>query len=320
MGGEHAHDPDVPAGWALAATPDEADRLLAMFNGCAHCATEAARLREVVHWLGAVEPVQPRDELRERVLSRARAARRSTAATPVEVLAYAAQVESLDALLAGLGPPDWGTAVVGDRDVRGLVRHLTSNDALVTADLGVGERASGEHHIRRRWRERATALLAEVTPRPADRFDEPVRLAGRRPAVGPLRDGLIQRAFETWIHADDIRTALALPSHPPPPEHLRLIADLGARLLPTALAALGTRRPGRWARLVLADPGGGNWDVPLGPGPVGAEPDTVLTLDAVEFCRLLAGRRAPVGLCRGVEGDPGLARLILEAATTLGCE
>lgn len=319
MDRDHEHDPEMLIGWALAVSPEDADRIRTTLNGCASCATGARKLRGVVHLLGTVDPVEPPAELRSKVLARARAALHRTAPVPMQTLAYAGQVAALDALLAELTPADWAARVPGDRDVRGLIAHLSSNDALVTADVREGG-AADRGHARDVWRAGATALLAEVRPRGADRLGQPVRLAGRRPTTRPLSDGLVQRAFETWIHADDIRTAVGLPPVPPPAEHLHLIADLGARLLPLALVALGTVRPGRLARLDLTGPGAGGWEVPLATGPVSGDPVAAITMEAIEFCRLLAGRRTPAEVGHDATGDPAVAQMILHAATTLGCE
>jgi RNA polymerase sigma factor (sigma-70 family) len=75
-------------------------------------------------------------------------------------------------------------------------------------------------------------VLARFTSSDAALLRREVRLAGTRPVRDTARSALVQRAFETWIHADDIRTALGRAAEPPSPHHLRLIADLGASLLP----------------------------------------------------------------------------------------
>jgi hypothetical protein len=48
--------------------------------------------------------------------------------------------------------------------------------------------------------------------------DELLRhLAARQPAAGP--DAALGQAFETWIHADDVRAAPGRPPRPPGPAH-----------------------------------------------------------------------------------------------------
>jgi uncharacterized protein (TIGR03083 family) len=329
MDREHEHDPEAQAAWALAATPDAAGRILTTLNGCADCAAEAARLRGAVDWLGSAQPVRPPARLREAVLASARASRRTTRLGSLPALAYATQVEALDALLAGLSPVEWRAPVPRHGDVRGVIAHLTANDEMVATDLGLGPSGRGDggrRHVRQIWRDRATMVLDQVpaggagqgADEPAGPLDRPVRLAGKYHAVRPLRDGLVQRAFETWTHADDVRAVMDLPPRPPPADHLRLIAELGVKLLPTALAA-ATPGGGEWpVRLVLHGPGGGTWDLPPG-RERGRRPEVTISTDIVEFCRLLANRREPEQFSATVAGDPARARIVMRAVASLGC-
>ena len=101
--------------------------------------------------------------------------------------------------------------------------------------------------------------------------------------AGPGPEATLRKAFETWIHADDVRVALGRPPSPPAPAHLHAVIALGVRLLPPAIGAIGADRPGGAVALALGDPGGGQWTVP-----------------------------AP--------GDRALAAGLLRAAATLGCD
>jgi uncharacterized protein (TIGR03083 family) len=319
MDSEHEHDPEAQVAWALAATPDAAGRVLTTLNGCASCAAEATRLRGVVDWLGTAQPIRPPARLREAVLGAARASRRRTQLGSLQAFAYATQVEALDALLTGLSPIEWRVPVPRHGDVRGVITHLAANDEMVATDLGLPlPDDGGDRHVRQVWRDRASMVLEQVPVGAADPLSRPVRLAGKYHAVRPLRDGLVQRAFETWIHADDVRAVMDLPPRPPPADHVRLIVELGVRLLPTALAAAA---PGAdtWAvRLVLHGPGGGAWDLPPEHGP-GRPYDVTITTDAVEFCRMLGNRRPPDECAGTVEGDPARVRTVLRAVASLGC-
>jgi uncharacterized protein (TIGR03083 family) len=317
MDREHEHDFEAQAAWALAATSDEAGRILTTRNGCAACAAEATMLRGAVDWLGSAQPVRPPARLRDAVLAAARASRRTTSPGSPQAVAYATQVEALDALLARLSPMDWRAAVPGHGNVRGLIAHLAANDQMVATDLGLPEPSGAVRHVRQIWRDRAATVLESVPASATAPLDRPVRLAGRYQAVRPLRDGLVQRAFETWTHADDVRAALDLPPRPPPADHLRLIAELGARLLPTALAAAAPG--GEWpVRLVLQGAGGGTWDLPPERAPAAA-PVVTVTCDVVEFCRLLAGRRAPAEFAAVADGHPDSVLTVLRAIASLGC-
>jgi len=149
-----------------------------------------------------------------------------------------------------------------------------------------------------------------------------VRLAGRgEPRPAPLRDALVQRAFETWIHRDDIARLVGRPPSPPPPEQVRRIAALAVRSLPGALRAHRVWAPGRAVRVVLSGPGGGEWAVPLGHEPAEASRmAATIATDAVEFCLLVAHRRGVDELPHAVTGEPALAARVLAVAATLGCD
>ncbi|HZB29230.1 MAG TPA: hypothetical protein VE465_03590 [Streptosporangiaceae bacterium] len=70
-----------------------------------------------------------------------------------------------------------------------------------------------------------------------------------------------------------------------------------------------------------ADParrGGGTWDLP--PERDRAAPSAVIiTCDVVEFCRLLAGRRAPEEFTTVADGHPESVLTVLRAIASLGC-
>ena len=80
-----------------------------------------------------------------------------------------------------------------------------------------------------------------------------------------LGDVLIQRAFEIWTHADDIRLALELPLLPPPPPSLAIMSATAVETVPFLLAATGVTAEGRTARLTLTldGAGGAAYDIDL---------------------------------------------------------
>ncbi len=151
----------------------------------------------------------------------------------------------------------------------------------------------------------------------------------------PLRDALLDRAFECWMHAEDIAEAVDYPYRPPAPRHLHGMIDLAARMLPGALAArrraglaaparsrhlVTAGRPGRSLRLEIEGLGGGEWLIPLdSPGAVGSAEHEVahVALDGAEFCRLAAGHVAPQEAAAGRAGDPEAIRDVLYAAASL---
>ncbi|MFK4145894.1 zf-HC2 domain-containing protein [Streptomyces sp. NPDC004065] len=151
----------------------------------------------------------------------------------------------------------------------------------------------------------------------------------------PLPDAMLDRAFECWVHAEDIAEAVDYPYAPPAPRHLHRMIDLAARTLPGVLAArrlaglaspARTRRlvaagePGRSLRLEIEGLGGGEWLIPLdAPGAVGSAEHEVahVALDGVEFCRLAAGHVAPRDAAAGQVGDREAIRDVLYAAASL---
>ena len=131
---------------------------------------------------------------------------------------------------------------------------------------------------------------------------------------------LVQRGFETWIHADDIRTAMGRSTEPPPPDQLKLIAGLGASLLPRALRAAGRSHPGHTARLILTGTASGEWSIPLDPETTPGPPAITVRADTEGFCRLLANRHDPRTFPHQAEGDPALVADLLYVTATLGCD
>ena len=133
----------------------------------------------------------------------------------------------------------------------------------------------------------------------------------------PLGTLLVVRAFELWIHDNDIRQAVGLPPSVPDPSMLSLMTQAAAWLLPRAVARSGPSEPAN-VHLVLTGPGGGTWDIPIGDGPPAAE--VAIVTDAVEFCRLAANRATPDDLSLHITGDADRAALVLAAAPTLALD
>ncbi|MGW1890004.1 zf-HC2 domain-containing protein [Streptomyces sp. NPDC002004] len=149
----------------------------------------------------------------------------------------------------------------------------------------------------------------------------------------PLRDALLDRAFECWVHADDIARAVDYPYEPPAPRHLHRMIDLAARMLPGVLAArrraglagapralVAAGAPGRSLRLEIEGAGGGEWLIALdSPGALASPEHEVahVALDGVEFCRLAAGHVPPEEAAAGQTGDREAIRDVLTAAASL---
>jgi uncharacterized protein (TIGR03083 family) len=146
-----------------------------------------------------------------------------------------------------------------------------------------------------------------------------VAIHGLRLTVDQL---LVVRAFELWTHENDLRAAIDLPPSSPDPSVLALMTELAVRSLPRGVERAGLRPSGRPVRVVLTGPGGGTWDVALG----SPEPDAVpaqrtrIVADAVDFCRLVAGRAARRAIDIDVAGDAAAADDVLTAAASLALD
>jgi hypothetical protein len=310
----HADISGMLGAWTLDGCSDtEAAAVRAHLGECADCAARARRLRSAAGWLG-IDSVQPApEELRRSVLAAARE-RRPPATLVTLTNAYADQVALLDAALAHMSPADWSRADSRHGDVRGVLGHLADNDALLAADLGLPAvplpATDDGPAMRVAWRTQADAMLAGVGEADLDRT---VRLAGRgqRPAR-TLRDALVQRAFETWTHRDDIGAMNPIA----PPGQVHRIVGLAVALLPAALRASDPAQADRAWRLVLHGSADGDWTVPAG----AARVEVTIGAAAVDFARLAANRRSPRSMLHTVTGDHVLAEAILRVVTTLGCD
>ncbi|MEU6575526.1 zf-HC2 domain-containing protein [Streptomyces sp. NPDC046805] len=354
--------------WALAAcSAAETAAVEEHLGRCGACADEALRLRGAVGLLQRPENLDLDPGLRTRVLENCLDRRPPRIPVPEWAAPYDAESARLDALLQDIGDSEWhapvrlrwfedGAARNRRTTVAGVIAHLLSVDGLVAVALGlddplgltggesvVGPAARTEAYwrashfpptrtVRRPWREQSHHLVrtASFTGSGAGRL-----------AVSygdfelPLHDAMLDRAFEIWVHAEDIAEAVDYPYEPPSPRHLHGMIDLAARMLPSALAArrqaglaspLPPRHlvpaggPGRSLRLEIEGSGGGEWLIPLdSPGAMGSAAREVahVALDDVEFCRLAAGHVSPQEAAAGQDGDREAIRDVLFAAAAL---
>jgi uncharacterized protein (TIGR03083 family) len=277
-------------------------------------------------------------EARARVLAAARDVRPAgqpvpavPAITPVD--AYRLAADALDGTLAALGAADWARPAIRDLDVQGLVGHLAGVEEDVrraiggdtaVADAGhvestqaAAERQAGLPPARTlgEWRDataQTLALLAGI-----DDLDRAIALHGMRLPLGSL---LLVRAFELWVHENDIRQSTGRPASAPEPSALRLMTTLAARLLPGAALRSGVLTPAR-LRLVLTGRGGGTWDLLLGDDDGRAAlPRLSIVADAVAFCRLAADRIRPADLDAHLTGSRELAGRVLAATPALALD
>ncbi|MFE3161661.1 maleylpyruvate isomerase N-terminal domain-containing protein [Streptomyces sp. NPDC059224] len=351
--------------WALAAcSTAEALTVEIHLGDCGACADEARRLREAVGLLHQPESLDLDPGLRTRVLEACLDRRPPRVPIPAWAAPYDAETARLDALLQDIGDAEWhapvrlrwfdGSAPTSRRTtVAGVIAHLLSVDGLVAAALGLADplgEATGQgpaartetfwqashfpptRAVRKPWREQSHRLVQTVsfTGGGAGRLG-----VSYGDFALPLHDAMLDRAFECWVHAEDIAVAVDYPYEPPAPRFLHRMIDLAARMLPVALAArrqaglatpgptphlVPAGRPGRSLRLEIEGNGGGEWLIPLdSPGAVGSEEFEVahVALDDVEFCRLAAGHVPPEDAAAGQLGDRTAIRDVLFAAASL---
>lgn len=272
------------------------------------------------------------------VLSAALRARPALPRVAGHAVPYAAAVAGLKALLPE-AEGRWPTPVVHDWDVHATLAHLLAADEPLAGRLGIGPRVpgtpvegegegegEGEADWAGAWNRRTAEVIAHEHGRtPAETVadwsaqaaallatpeaHDPELAARATTLMGvrlPVAEHFLVRAFETWIHTDDIGRALGLAVPPPPADHLGQLVRLAVRILGLALGP--TAPP-----VLFAVTGGEQWVLGSEDEPVGAE----LTLDPVDFCLLVGGRYAPEEVPRGTTGDEAAVRNVLERAAAL---
>ncbi|MFE8947517.1 MDMPI N domain containing protein [Streptomyces sp. NPDC007856] len=357
--------------WALAAcSAAETAAVEDHLGFCGGCADEARRLREAVGLLHQPESLDLDPGLRTRVLQSCLEGRPPRIPVPGWAAPYDAETARLDALLQDFGDAEWhapvrlrwfeaDSAKSRRTTVAGVIAHLLSVDGLVALALGledpladvVGAAAQDAvgpaerteafwrtshfpptRSVRGPWREQSHGLVRTVSFTGGN-------AGGLAVSYGdfelPLHDAMLDRAFESWVHAEDIAEAVDYPYQPPAPRHLNRMIDLAARMLPAALARrrqsglaspargrhLGLAgEPGRSLRLEIEGAAGGEWLIPLDSPAALASADLEVAhvaLDGVEFCRLAAGRVSPEEAAVGQVGDREAIRDVLFATAGL---
>jgi len=274
--------------------------------------------------------------LRERVLAaslRARAAGRAEPAAPgiSPLEAYSRAADALYGMLCVLRDDDWRRPALRDLDVQGLVGHLTGVEEDVHRCLAGDPEVAAASHVgstqaaaarqagrppaqtRAEWRRAADRTVSLVDA--AGDLHAEVAVHGMRVPLGLL---LVTRAFELWVHDNDIRLAAALPPSVPDASTLSLMTETAARLLPYSAARSGLSEHTS-VHLVLTGPGGGTWDVLIGQIPPSPTAVGIVT-DSVGFCRLVANRATPELLDLHITGDQDRAAEVLAAASALALD
>lgn len=364
---EHQVLKSLLGAWALAACSAEETAAVEDHLGvCGSCAEEALRLRGAVGLLQRPESLDLDPGLRTRVLESCLERRPPRIPIPKWAKPYDAETARLDALLQDFGDAEWHAPVRlrwFDADeatsrrttVAGVMAHLLSVDGLVAVALGLDDplgevpadaptpagrteaywRASHfppTRSVRTPWREQSHDLVRTVsfTGGTTGKLTVPYG-----DFALPLHDAMLDRAFECWVHAEDIADAVDYPYEPPSPRHLNRMIDLAARMLPAVLAdrrqkglaapahgrhLVPAGEPGRTLRLEIEGHGGGEWLIPLdSPAAMGSAEHEVahVALDGVEFCQLAAGHVPPADAAAGQVGDRDAIRDVLYAAASM---
>ncbi|WP_338057914.1 zf-HC2 domain-containing protein [Streptomyces abyssalis] len=359
--------------WALAAcSAEETAAVEGHLSECGACADEALRLRDAVGLLHPEDSLDLDPMLRSQVLEGCMVRRAPRVPVPEWAAPYDAEASRLDALLRDMADAEWFAPVLlrwfdgrqhAEREttVAGVIAHLLAVDGLVATALGlpdpldaaVPERAAqggGPSGPARRteefwnadcdvlrtpsargpWREQGHAMVRTASFAGSG-------AAGLDVLYGdftlPVRDALLDRAFECWMHAEDIADAIHYPYTAPQGKHMHRMVDLAARLLPgtiawrrrTGLAGAPQRlttagAPGRALHLEVEGDGGGDWYIPLDSPAASVRPDDAVAhvaLDSYEFCQLVAGHVPPLETAAGQDGDPEAVRDVLFAAASL---
>lgn len=313
-----------------ACEPDESVAIEAVLARRPDLAREAARLSRAATWIGATEALDPPLTLRGNVMGTARTRRAGERDDPAIDL-YRTQSERFEDAVDLVTDTALDAPTTNGLSCRDLVIHEAAQESLMAQ--AVGETPIPEISVTN-IDARTAAFVEELEGRPLDDAVELWRAsvdANCAWANGPgqntanwrgfeldRNDAIVLRAFETWIHTDDLRRVVGLSGLPPEPKHLALMSDLAGRTLSMALGLVERTRDGKTARLVLTGDGGGEWLVAMdGSGLSTDEPNVTLTANVVDWCMLVGDRIAPNAIAHTVDGDGGLAEDLLAAAPAL---
>lgn len=240
---EHQVLTSLLGAWALAAcSAPEAAAVEEHLGECDSCADEALRLREAVTLLQRPESLDLDPALRTRVLEGCLERRPPRIPVPEWAASYDAETARLDALLQDFGDAEWHAPVrlrwfeddgAASRrtTVAGVIAHLLTVDGTVAVGLGLddplgditapsgGPAARTEAYwrashypptraVRAPWREQSHSIVRTVAFT-GDAGGMPVSYGDFEL---PLRDAMLDRAFECWVHAEDIAEAVDYPT------------------------------------------------------------------------------------------------------------
>ena len=218
--------------------------------------------REVARMAAALRALSPEDWTR------------STDCPEWDVRAMAGHVLGMTETFSGLGRFTSTMRAGGKRAGDGpFIDGLTAVQVDATAELGTAalvDRLEAVGPVAARWRARRR-LMRHIP------MKEEVGGAKETWRMGYLVDIVLTR--DTWMHRSDIANATGKP--------MELTVDHDGRIVADAAAEWG-RRHGQPCTLHLTGPVGGTF--------VQGDGGPELTIDAVDFCRILSGRGTGEGL------------------------
>lgn len=227
--------------------------------------------------------------------------------------------DALEAELIPLGIDQWSLPVIAGMTVREVVTHLTAvNDLLAdrlhAATVEPIDPAALEVATQAAIKRDAQLTQIEVVASWKRSVDHIRKAAGAVDQVGwvgvtmPSATALTDRAFETWIHANDIRHAIGRASLDPSAKHLRLLCELAVSLLPSTLTLSGKCRPAT-LQVSLTGPGGGDWTVEFDRGGNDCC-SAFMSAAARDLCLLMGARIDPRDFACTVRGDDDASMLV----------
>jgi uncharacterized protein (TIGR03083 family) len=284
--------------------------------------------------------------IRARVLSTAHAARPPVAIDPASAIeVHRIELERLVMLLGRLTDEQWARPLdppeFAGWTVKDLAAHLASNEGNAVQVLGlehpvlpetINDNEARTEQVLARHRTMSNAeTLAEleacfravderVTALGAEGIEEDIEWWGMQIRILTM---LIVRSFETWTHADDIRRAVGFPQLPPPATSLACMSQVASNWAPMMMLTRGLDLQDTSIELRLTGLGGGTHHLNLGFGEIDLtthEPAAVVTIDVLDYCRIIGDRLAPADARYEATGDLELARTyigVLDALATL---
>lgn len=261
-----------------------------------------------------------------RALGRRSAGRPADGATPCDPgEGFARTIADLHELLGSLSDVEWSAPAHPEHGkVRDLVAHLIGVERLslrwlradpdlpplpdhVAATRPVVEELAAiePRELVRQWHQAVLAVAAAAAS------GDQLRAVTLHDLTLSIPGFLVTRTFELWAHAMDISAATGRPLLRLDPERMATMSSRLMAAVPMALAYRGIVVPRRTARFVLTGSAGGCYTVPLHHDADPAQVDVTVVTDALDLCRVAARRLAVDELDATIEGDHGLADLVL---------